>query len=147
MIQQLVRQIANQLTVEGGSPPIAPSYIHGQKGWSNLKADKITNTLIILFDPVQSDSKLIGNLMQDKYPLLMLFAEKSKLDWTPDQHLVVIDRMRTLCAQFIYKCTKSGLFSHIEDFVISDEYNAFDVCLSGVGLQIKLTPTIGAKPC
>lgn len=147
MIQQLLKTISDQMTIEGSSPAKVPTFLHGWKGLNNLVADEIENTLITLIDPVQSNSTLRGNVMKDSYTLLMAFLEKSELDWSPDQHLVVIDRMRRLCAKFVYACKQSDLFSDVGDPIISDEYNVFDCGLSGVGLQIKITPQIPTPVC
>lgn len=147
MIQQLLNTISDQMIIEGSSPSNAPTFLHGWKGWNNLSADEIENTLIIVVEPIQSNSTLRGNVMKDAYPLLMLFLEKSELDWSPDQHLIVIDRMRRLCAKFVYACKQSDVFSDVGDPTISDEYNVFDCGLSGVGLQIKITPQIPTPVC
>jgi hypothetical protein len=145
MIQQLVGTIVSGLTIEGDS--IAPTYLHGWKGWNNLIADELQGTVVILIDPVVSNSTLVGSLSKDKYPLLILFLEKSDLEWTPDQHLVVIDRMRRLCTKFMYAAKQSDLFSEVIDFIISDEYCIMNVGMSGVGLQVKITPTLGPPVC
>lgn len=147
MIQQLIGNIVAQLIVEDSSPSVAPTYIHGSKGWTNLAVDEITNTVVLLIEPVQSNNILEGALMIETYPVLMVFLEKSELDWTPDQQLVVIDRMRRLCNKFIYKATQSAELRYVRDIIISDEYNLKDAGLSGVGLQIKLTPLLTVPIC
>lgn len=145
MIQQLVGTIVSGLTIEEDS--IAPTYLHGWKGWNNIAVDELQNTLVILVDPVVSNSTLNGSVLKDKYSLLILFVEKSELEWTPEQHMPVIDRMRRLCARFIYSARQSDSFSEVSDFIITDEYNIMNVCLTGVGLQVKITPTLGPPVC
>lgn len=145
MIQQLISNIVLQLTTEDSE--VTPSFIHGWKGWNNLKADKITDTVIILLEPVTSNDKLLGNYIEETYPIMLAFLQKSQLDYNPDQELIITDRMRRLRARFIYLASQSIQFKYVTDIITSDEFKVKDAALSGVGLQIKLTPMNGIPGC
>lgn len=146
MIQQLIGTIVSGLTVADSNPAVAPTYIHGWKTQLNLRLDEVQNEIVWLL-PVTSNSKIVGNAMIDRYNIVMGFFAKSQLEWTADQHLPIIDRQRVQCAKFIKAAKNSDLFSEVSDFIISDEYNVFDVCLSGVTLQCKITPLNGPSVC
>lgn len=145
MIQQIIESIVSELVVENGTD--APTFIHGPKGWNNLTTDEIKNVVIILIEPVTSQDVLIGAHLQEKYPLLLAFLEKSELEYSPEQELVFTDRMRRLRAKFVYKCSLDSRIREIENIVTSDEFKVKDACLSGVGLQITITPVNGPVVC
>lgn len=147
MIQQILANIISQLAIEGSSPSAAPTFIHGWKGYQNIASDEVLGTIAYLYEPVTSNDIVVGSYLQETYPVLMGFFEKSEVEWTPEQHLEVVDRMRRIRAKFIYLCKQSPLFRYVESPITSDEFNIYDVNLSGVGLQIKLTPLAGIPVC
>lgn len=146
MIQQIVRDIVAGLTISGSSPESAPTFLFGWKGQLNLRLDEVQNEIVWLI-PSFSNSQLAGNLMIDKYSVVIGFFGKSELDWFGEQHEPVIDRQRAQCAKFIYAAQQSDILKEVSDFIITDEVNAFDVNLSGVTLQCKMTPLKGFAVC
>lgn len=147
MIQQLIASIVSELAVEGITPVVAPTFVHGWAGWNNLAVDEIQNTVVILLEPVVSEDSLKGNFIEEKYPLEIAFLEKSELEESPSDELVHTDRMRRLRAKFIYKAAQSPLFRYVDNIKSYDNFKVKDVCLSGVGLQIRLTPMEGVTGC
>lgn len=133
MIQELIGTVVAGLTVEGES--YAPTYIYGSKWWQNLVSDEVQNTIVYLFEPVQSNDTLVGNLYTESYPLLMLFAERSALDGTPADNLVYTNRMRRLRAKFIKALVDYTNVSEVTNIKTDDVFNVKDVNLCGVGLQ------------
>lgn len=147
MIQQIIRDIVAELQVEDSNPSIAPTFIFGTKGWNNLNGDEIENTIVVLIEPVTSQDRFVGALIQESYPLLLAFLEKSELENTPEQELVYTDRMRRLRAKFLYRLKQSSLIQDVTNITTSDEFKVMDACLSGVGLQVTVVPLQGQSAC
>ena len=145
MIQQIIAQIVSELVVEDGS--VAPTFIHGWKGWNNLATDEIQNTVVILIEPVTSNDKVVGSMYEESYPLLLAFLEKSELEYNPEQELIYTDRMRRLRAKFVYKLENSSLVRYVSNIITSDEFKVKDSCLTGVGLQITVVPIPTINVC
>ncbi len=146
MIHELIQGIIAELTVEGSSPAVAPDYIHGWRGQLNLRLDEIQNDVVWLL-PVYSNSTLRGNYLKDDYSIVMGFFGKTELEMFAEQHLPVINRQRRQAAKFIYKIKQSPLFASVSDFEIVDEYNTFDVGISGVTVKFKASPLESLPVC
>jgi len=147
MIQQIIAGIVAGLTVEGSSPAVAPTFIHGWKGFNNLVLDEIQNTVVVLFEPVRSEDKLLGNYVQESYPLLLAILEKAEFDNTPSQHLPVVDRCRRLKNKLLFAIKESSVISDAYNINTEDWFNAYNSNLSGVGIQITVVPLRGNPVC
>lgn len=129
-------------------------FIHGRKGWQNLKADEATYPVAYLDEPITSnDTYHQGGLVDNAYPLRMMFLDQSQKDFTPAQHREIIDRMRTMSRQFILtlKQQKNSnlehIFKSIDTVQTTDVYEVFDVILSGVIVTFTATPLNSDSVC
>lgn len=138
MIQQNIRGIVATLDVPGSSPSVAPQFLYGWRGQLNLRADELSTDVIWLL-PVRSNSQLTGMSLKDNYSIVMGFFGKSELDMFAEQHdLLIVDRQRAQCAKFLYKITNSDITDELTNIVIQDEFNVFDIGLSGVTIQFNI---------
>lgn len=139
-IQDIIGQIVAQLEVPGTSPAVPPTYIHGWKGWENLKADEILNDIVFLDLPVSDDFIGKAKFIEESYNLYLHFYTKSELDFTPDQHLPLIARMRIQRQRFINNLRDSGLIKEIKSMRTIDVVNALDVNMTGVIVSLTVVP-------
>jgi hypothetical protein len=78
----------------------------------------------------------------------MLFADKSEIDWTPEQHQVVILEMRALAKRFINRLVASPLIRSVRPTVTRvDIKNLFDKNISGCFLRITIVPLNDDSAC
>ncbi len=141
MIVAIVESIVNALKIQGSSPEISPIFIHGEKSWQNLDADEVNRDVVFLDEPIRSNDQLRqGGYLEESYPLVFFFAEKSEQDWTPDQHQVVINRQREQRRKFINRLQIHEGIREISSMSTLDAKNIFDVNLSGVILYITILP-------
>lgn len=131
-----------------------PEFMFGLAGWNNLRADERKFPVVILVEPITSDDTFHqGGLVDSSYPTYMLFLDKTELDWTPEQHRVVIDSMRDLRRQFILRLKKKAnangehIFKSIENVKTVDTFNELDRNTSGVGVSFIATPLNSGSVC
>ena len=120
-----------------------PEFYHGTSQWQNLDADKaeLSNGIVYLDEPLRSrDDVKQGGYMEETYPLSLLFLKKSELKWTPAEHQVVIAEMRTLRREFINALQSHASIRRIGDPITTDVTNVLDANLSGVFVEIDVTP-------
>jgi hypothetical protein len=137
MIQQIIGSVVEVLIVEGTS--VAPYYNHGPKGWNNLIEDEIEGTVVTLVEPLISNDVIVGGLLKEAYPILLLFTEKTEIDASPQEELVLNDRMRRLRAKFLFQLLNNELVDDIENIVTRDAYKQKDKGVSGVSLEFNIT--------
>lgn len=150
MIVDIVKGVVSNMTVPGSSPSVAPTFIHGEKSWQNLEADEVLNHIVFLDEPITSnDTMHQSGAFDEAYPIVLFFAEKSEMEWTPEQHQVAIQRQRYQRKKFL-----NHLVSLIGDTIINfgsirtmDAKNVFDVNLSGCILYINITPLVNYSVC
>jgi hypothetical protein len=132
--------------VVGGS--IYPTFIHGEKSYQNLIADEIQNVMVFLDEPITSNDTLTkGGYIEESYPLSMLFVNKTELDFTPDEHRVIIDAMRDLSKRFILRLQANSNIRTVNSSTRIDITNIFNVNLSGVILRINVVPFNSDAAC
>jgi len=131
-----------------------PEFIYGFKSWANLKADDKKFPIVILVEPITSDDTFHqGGLVDSSYPLFMLFLDKTELDWTPEEHRVVVDAMRDLRRQFILKlrmlknANGEHVFKSVAEVRTTDTFNELDANASGVGINFTATPLNSDSVC
>jgi hypothetical protein len=141
MIVELVQDVVEKLEVTD-SPVTHPKFIHGEKGYQNLLADEVEEDVWVFLDePITSNDRLTkGGYLEETYPLTMLFAKKSELDFTPEQHRVLINEMRSLANIFINKIQQREDVREVKDISKVDIINIFDVNLTGCVLRISVIP-------
>lgn len=142
-IVSLINSVATAITG-------TPKFIHGDKGFQNLQDDiDITAGVVFLDEPIASNDVLKqSGYLEESYPLRILFAKKSQMDWTPEQHQVVIQECREMRREFIVLLSNnSNIQSVIPGMKTTDIINLFDVNLSGVYLEITVVPFNIAANC
>ena len=147
MIIQIIKAIAEALPVTE-SPTTFPTFKHGEKSWQNFISDEITGVRIYLDEPIRSnDNVRQGGLIEESYPVFLLFADKSELDWTPEQHEVVISQMRNLANRFINRLTSANGVRSFTNVSKQEVKNVYDAGLSGIILSITITPFSNYTAC
>lgn len=152
IIQDEIAAIVATMVIEGGS--VSPTFMHGEQSWINLKADEITNDLIILDEPIISDDVYRqGGLLEEQYRLKMFFFRKydgdneSSIDNSPEQHKPLIASQRESRRKFINKLSSSPAFRSFNSIRTVDVKNALNVNLSGVMLSITVIPFNETSRC
>jgi hypothetical protein len=147
MIVQIIKNIAEALPVTE-SPNTFATFKHGEKEWQNFISDEITGVRIFLDEPIRSnDNVRQGGLIEESYPLFILFADKSEVDWTPEQHEVVISQMRTLSNRFINRLNSDNGVRSFTSVSKQEVKNVYDTNLSGVIISITITPFSNYTAC
>ena len=131
-----------------------PEFLYGFESWANLKADEKKFPIVILVEPITSDDTFHqGGLVDSSYPIFMLFLDKTELDWTPEEHRVVVDAMRDLRRQFILKlrmlknANGEHVFKSVAEVRTTDTFNELDANASGVGINFTATPLNSDSVC
>jgi hypothetical protein len=144
---QIIKNIAEALPVTE-SPNTFATFKHGEKEWQNFISDEITGVRIFLDEPIRSnDNVRQGGLIEESYPLFILFADKSEVDWTPEQHEVVISQMRTLSNRFINRLNSDNGVRSFTSVSKQEVKNVYDTNLSGVIISITITPFSNYTAC
>lgn len=134
--------------------PSKPNFIHGQKGWQNVESDESAFPAVYLDEPITSDDTFHqGGLVEETYPLQMMFLDKTELRQTPEQLRPTVDAMRELRRQFVLrlKAKKNAngehIFKEITNVRTIDVYNVFDVNISGVIITFNAKPLNSDSVC
>jgi hypothetical protein len=148
MIVQIVKDIAEALPVTE-SPNTFATFKHGEKEFQNYIADELEGVLIFLDEPITSnDSIKKGGYIEEEYPISMIFADKTELDWTPEQHQEVILEMRALAKRFINRLVSSQLIRRVNPVVTRVDFkNLFNSNISGVILSFTIVPFNDDSAC
>ncbi len=139
----IIRAIVASLT----GPPV---FYHGTSKWQNLNADKadLDDGIVYLDEPITSDDDLTqGGYIEEAYPLRLMFLKKSKIDWPPTQNKVIISEMRTLRRKFLNKLQDDAGVRYVSDVVTTDVMNVLDANLSGVLVEVTVTPFNSESAC
>lgn len=146
LINDIIKDIVATISVPDSSPSVAPNFCEGWKGWQNLSLDEVQNDSVILDWPITSSSVYRkSGLLENSYKLTIGFMGISGLDWSPDEHKVVIERCRLLMQDFINALSTYEVDGDrpIREFEVTGDneiINLFNVNLSGVALSISITP-------
>jgi hypothetical protein len=146
LIQDLIRDITAELSVYGSSPSVTPNFCQGWKGWQNLAVDEVVNDSVILDWPINSsDEYRKSGLLESDYKLTIAFVGLSQLDYTPEEHLPIIERCRQTMQDFINLLSTYTVDGDrpIRDFTVTgttEVINMFNVNLSGVVLSVSIIP-------
>lgn len=119
---------------------------HGDEGWNNLLADRLTTRGVYLIDPI---SFSISNLtqMQERYPVKILFLQKTQLDYSPAQQAAATDLARIDCRAFIAYVRDAEEFQNITNINSVETWNLFDANVSGWLLTCDIDPVPTESPC
>ena len=118
-----------------------PTYYHGIKEFQNLQADSDVFPIAYLDEPIESNDTLQkSGYITEEYPVTILFADKSGLDATTDEHDVIIADMRIVANKFIIKCQADPLIKGIKGSKKTEVVNLFDTNITGILLQVTIIP-------
>lgn len=134
-IKAIVKQIIAAL-------PISGSFMFGWKSFQNFKADEESIFPIRYMDsPIVSNDLLKqSGLIESDFPITIFFGNKTELDNTPEQHDIIIQQERAAAAKFITACQNHTEIHFVKNVKRTEVVNIFDLNLSGVVLEITLTP-------
>lgn len=126
-----------------------PSFIHGEKAWQNLQDNvDLTSGVVYLDEPITSTDTLhLSGYLEVTYPLRLFFAKKSEMDYTPAQMLPIIQACREWRREFIVRLQESATTMSIANIRTIDVLRAYDLNVTGVILQIDLTPISRDSNC
>jgi hypothetical protein len=135
-----------------------PTFGYGERDWQNLIADKDNFPVVYLDEPpilgiVSEDTILDGGAIDSTYRLSMVFLQQTQLDFTPEQHDMVIADMRALARQFIIRLYDSTdalgrrSLKKITGIRRTNIKNVFDLNASGCVLELSITPLGGDSLC
>jgi hypothetical protein len=143
MIVGIIQALVEALPL-GTSPETYPTFKLGEKEFQNFISDEIEGTIVYLDEPITSNDVITqGGYIEETYPITMLFATKSELDWTPEQHQEVILSMRALSKRFLNRLTTKSIAPNVRSVSAvsrTDIKNIFDVNLSGVIMRLTIVP-------
>jgi hypothetical protein len=151
MIVSLIRGIIEELPVEEDGS-VYPIFLHGEKEIQNAISDEIDleakEAAVYLDEPIRSNDNITkGGYIEETYPIEMLFVKKSQLDWTPEQHQVVILEMRDLRRRFLNRLASNSNVRSVSGVTTIDIKNIFNVNLSGVILRLTVVPFNSNSAC
>jgi hypothetical protein len=126
---------------------VPATFFHGEESYQNKEGDEMELPGVFLFEPIVSNDEIKGSLIEETYPTKMFFANKSETDWTPEQHQVVIGAMRELSRKFLVALRSSEKVRYVKNIKRTDVKNLFDVNLSGVFLEVSITPFNSNPAC
>lgn len=145
-IAQFMKSISQEMPDEN-------VFIYGKTGFQNLVADEAlelveSKYLIFLDEPITSNDEFTqGGAVFSPYNVKMMFAKKSDLGWTYEQHDVVIAQMRSVSRDFILRLLASvnsedgsKNIKSIANVSRTNVQNVLDVNLSGVVCSFQITP-------
>jgi hypothetical protein len=139
MLVTIIQDIVEAL--EYGSPAVTPTFVSGWKRWQNIAIDNLLTDVVILDTPLRSNDTLTrGSYTEENYVINIAFFRKSELDYTPEQHEIIVDVMRGVKEKFIYALRQDERIRNVTNASTQDVFNAFNVNLSGCLLTITVTP-------
>lgn len=127
-----------------------PSMLFGLESMVNKDADETIFPAVLLFEPITSNDKLTqGGAIEETYPLRIFIADRSEIDWTPSQHLQVLDAMRELSRKFINRLRASSFIKEVKSSRRTDvmNYKKTDRQLSGVYLELEVVIVNAGPVC
>jgi hypothetical protein len=112
----------------------------GEQSWQNFLADNETLPAVYLDEPITGTFKIIqGGGIQEVYELKLMILQKSQLDWTPEQHAVVIDLARQQARKLTILINESESVQSFQNPKILEFKNLFDCNMSGVVLTSEIS--------
>lgn len=113
-------------------------FYHGEAAFQNIRADEDVFPVMYLDDPIKSEETGASYVIS-KYPVRIMFADKTTMDWDTTKHQIVIDAMRTQCRKFLLTMQKDDLVQGLDTATITDFINLFDANLSGCILELRIS--------
>lgn len=114
------------------APPF--SFIHGPKGWMNLKADEAEKDIVWLGYPITgNDAHQKTGAVETSWPMQIFFGGKSTIsgDDNIDQIRVVVSRMMTYALQFELRLRADSRVKTVTNCVRNEVHSLTDRALAG----------------
>lgn len=127
--------------------------IYGSKSWQNLDADEAKYPIVAFDMPKVNYQLAQSGYIGETYPITIYVAYLSQLEWTGLQHEEVIEKANNGVRELLtrlqnYKDNKGNKLIDNIEFVSADRVRCvFDVCTSGIMIQLKIKPTINKPVC
>lgn len=134
-VQQKIEQIVNTIGI---------GYLFA--GWdeANIKMDAVTFPVCLDILPVSGTLQTKAGLFRDAPNCLLLFCDKSNIDYDAPSDQVIVERMKTYAMMFIEAVNNSGMFESVSTSTpYQVMYNRFDVTTTGVAISLTLQETAG----
>lgn len=122
----------------------------GAKWLQNIKADSVDFPCVFMDRPITWKPIKVGKFAarQELYSPVLFFAEKTRPEWTQEQHDEVIERQRLNVAQFIETLTLHPEVDLItQDPTCTDLINFLDLNTSGVSVSFQLRLKLDEGVC
>lgn len=116
----------------------AKTFFHGERSFQNARDDTVF-PIVYLDEPIVSNFKINqGGYFQWTYHITVLFADKSELDFTPEQQHAVIYPMYKVMLEFINRlqANKAEVYLVAANGKVTELKNLYDTNFSGVILEI-----------
>lgn len=119
---------------------------HGDEGWNNLRADEGTSRAVYMLDPIKFNITDL-TFMQETYPVIMLFMQKSQLDMTPEQLDSITSLPRQDLRAFVAYCRDCEEIQQISDVSAVEFWHVYDSDYSGWMLYFNCKPEMIEPAC
>ena len=135
-VKNFVESIVSQITVSGDTFAFA----HGEKDFQNLFSDEAVYPIVYLDEPIQNDFQIVSSgAIQEYYPIQLMILYKTELDFTPDQHDVLIQKARLCARKFLTLAGMSQQVRELDSIKGIEVINVFDANTSGIVLSCRLS--------
>ena len=135
-VKTFVESIVSQITVSGDTFAFA----HGEKDFQNLFSDEAVYPIVYLDEPIQNDFQIVSSgAIQEYYPIQLMILYKTELDFTPDQHDVLIQKARLCARKFLTLAGMSQQIRNLDSIKGIEVINVFDANTSGIVLSCRLS--------
>ena len=135
-VKTFVESIVSQITVSGDTFAFA----HGEKDFQNLFSDEAVYPIVYLDEPIQNDFQIVSSgAIQEYYPIQLMILYKTELDFTPDQHDVLIQKARLCARKFLTLAGMSQQVRELDSIKGIEVINVFDANTSGIVLSCRLS--------
>lgn len=135
-VKSFVESVVSQIVVSGQNF----SFKHGERDFQNIFADEEIFPVVYLDEPIQNDFEIVSSgAIQEYYPIQLMILYKTELDFTPDQHDVLIQKARLCARKFLSLANDSDQMRTIDGVKGVEVINVFDANTSGIILSCRLS--------
>lgn len=118
---------------------INPTFFHGEPQWQNIVADNTLFPITFLDEPITSNDDLKkSGYIEETYPVKILIANKSSLDYNPSEHNTIVEDMRDLSKKLITRLSNDARVKSISNITRTNVINLFNANITGVYLKCSL---------
>jgi len=135
-VKSFVESVVSQIVISGQNF----SFKHGERDFQNIFADEEIFPVVYLDEPIQNDFEIVSSgAIQEYYPIQLMILYKTELDFTPDQHDVLIQKARLCARKFLSLANDSDQMRTIDGVKGVEVINVFDANTSGIILSCRLS--------